>query len=112
MPLERVGARKEVPAVVAKGYFQRVLPFGVAMSFEVFLRLEPLDGTELAPDLANRTTCPVGLLAASSTLYVPRLELSRVFVLRLLPLLLRQFLFHTLLNPISCLSAVCSTLPY
>jgi hypothetical protein len=35
MPLERFGARKEVPTVVAEGNLQRVLLPGVAMSLEV-----------------------------------------------------------------------------
>jgi hypothetical protein len=114
VPLERVAARKEVPAVVAEEYLQRVRLRRVAVPLEVLPRLERRVGVGAAPalDFANRATCPVGSGGREQRL-VPRLELSReleVLVLRflllllLLLLLLHRFLLHrhllhTPLNP-------------
>ncbi|KAF8464548.1 hypothetical protein DFH94DRAFT_785332, partial [Russula ochroleuca] len=108
VPLERVAARKEVPAVVAEEYLQRVRLRCVAVPLEVLPRLERCVGVGTAPalDFANRATCPVGLRGREQR-FVPRLELSReleVLVLRfllllLLLLLLRRHLLHTPLNP-------------
>jgi hypothetical protein len=64
--LERVTARKEVPALLAEGDLQRVPLLGIAVPLEVFPRLERRVGTELALDLANRATCPVGLRGRDS----------------------------------------------
>ncbi|KAF8478988.1 hypothetical protein DFH94DRAFT_746874, partial [Russula ochroleuca] len=104
VPLERVAARKEVPAVVAEEYLQRVRLRRVAVPLEVLPRLERRVGVGAAPalDFANRATCPVGSGGREQRL-VPRLELSReleVLVLRflllllLLLLLLHRFLLH------------------
>ena len=114
VPLERVAARKEVPAVVAEEDLQRVRLRRVAVPLEVFPRLERRVGVGTAPalDFANRATCPVGLRGREQRL-VPRLELSReleVLVLRFLLLLLlllllrhrfllHRHLLHTPLNP-------------
>ncbi|KAF8478983.1 hypothetical protein DFH94DRAFT_746826, partial [Russula ochroleuca] len=98
VPLERVAARKEVPAV-------RVRLRRVAVPLEVFPRLERRVGVGAAPalDFANRATCPVGSGGREQRL-VPRLELSRelevldlrfLLLLLLLLLLLRhRYLLH------------------
>ena len=86
VPVERVAARKEVPAAFAEGDLQRVRLRRVAVPLEVFPRPERRVGTAPALDLANRATCPVGLRGREQRL-VPRLELSReleVLVLRFL----------------------------
>ena len=65
--LERVAARKKVPAVVAEGDIR--VRLRVAMPLEVLPRLERWVGslgTAPALDLANRATCPVACVAASS----------------------------------------------
>ena len=65
--LERVAARKKVPAVVAEGDIR--VRLRVAMPLEVLPRLERWVGslgTAPALDLANRATRPVACVAASS----------------------------------------------
>ena len=61
MPLERVGARKEIPAVVAEVDLQWVQLLRVAVPLEVIPRLECRIRTASALDLANRATFSVGL---------------------------------------------------
>jgi hypothetical protein len=68
VPFERVAAREEISAAVAKGDPQQVSAVtstGMVslwrLKLEVFPHLELGVGTEPALDLANRSTCPVGL---------------------------------------------------
>ena len=61
VPLERVGARKEIPAVVAEVDLQWVQLLRVAVPLEVSPRLECRIRTASALDLANRATFSVGL---------------------------------------------------
>ena len=109
VPLERVGARKEIPAVVAEVDLQWVQLLRVAVPLEVIPRLECRIRTASALDLANRATFPVGLGGCEQRL-VPWLENIRelevlmhhfllLLLLLLLPSLLHRFLHPTPLNP-------------
>ena len=60
MAAQRVAAREEVPAIVAKGDFQRVRLHRVAVPLEINPLTETCGGAKPALEHADSPACPIG----------------------------------------------------